>query len=136
MSSVTLDELQKENALKGYLTEKPWADTYWPLNQKGVSHRWIGSHQFETFEAQRDDAIKALSGETYESTWQLSPAEKYDVLVGDSAYGMTKEGWDVYAQYARRVRGIGEKTLRNYQRCLRQFLHAMDGGNRRGSVPR
>lgn len=43
---------------------------------------------------------------------------------------------DVYAQYARRVRSIGEKTLRNYQRCLRQFLHAMDGGNGRGSLPR
>lgn len=99
VSTMKLEQIQDEKALKGYLMEKPWADTYWPLNKKGVSHRWNGASNFETFEAQRDDAIAALAGETFESTWKLSPAEKYDILVGDASYSMTKEGWDVYKQY-------------------------------------
>lgn len=99
VSSVTIEELQKETALKGYLAEKPWSDTYWPLSDKGLSNRWNSSGGFGTFEAQRDDAIKALAGETYESTWKLSPAEKYDIMVGDASYALTKDGWDVYAQY-------------------------------------
>lgn len=99
VSSLRLDQLQKDTALKGYLPEKPWSDTYWPLEEKGLSNRWNGGGSFETFEAQRDDAVKALAGDGYESTWKLSPAEKYDILVGDASYGLTKEGWDVFAQY-------------------------------------
>lgn len=99
VSSVTLEQIQEEKALRGYLPEKPWADTYWPLDKKGMSHRWNGTSDFESFEAQRDDAVKAFEGEGYESSWKLSPAEKYDFLVGDASYSMTKEGWDVYAQY-------------------------------------
>jgi len=99
LSSLKLKQIQEETALRGYLAEKPWADTYWPLNKKGVSDRWNGSNNFETFEAQRDDAIAALGGETYESTWKLSPAEKYDILVGDTSYALTKDGWDVFDSY-------------------------------------
>ena len=99
VSSVSLEQIQDEKALRGFLVEKPWADTYWPLNKKGMSHRWNGSSSFDTFEDQRDDAIKAYEGEDYTSSWKLSPAEKYDFLVGDPSYSMTKEGWDVYAEY-------------------------------------
>ncbi len=100
VSSLTLEEIQEEASLSGYLAEKPWADSYWPLNKKGLSHRWNGDSSFESFEEQRDDAVKAFDeGEGYTSSWKLSPAEKYDFLVGDPSYSMTKDGWDVYAQY-------------------------------------
>lgn len=103
--SMTIDDLQKEAARKGFLTSKPWADTYWPLNKKGMSDRWNGGATFETFEAQAQAARDALVAapaegqEPWAPSWQLSPAEKYDVLMRDDAFSMTQEGWTVYKQY-------------------------------------
>ena len=88
--SMKITDLQKEAALKGYLADKPWADTYWPLNKKGLSHRWNGSASFESFEDQAQSARDALLAEPAEgqaawaSSWQLSPAEKYDILADSS----------------------------------------------------
>ena len=39
VKSLKIADLQQEDALKGYLNEKPWADTYWPLDKKGMSQR-------------------------------------------------------------------------------------------------
>jgi hypothetical protein len=104
--SMKISELQQEEALKGYLTSKPWADSYWPLNKKGMSHRWNNdSSSFDDFEAQAQSARDALAAEPAEgaeawaSTFTLSPAEKYDILMRDDGYTMTKEGWDVYKEY-------------------------------------
>ncbi len=103
--SMTIEELQKPEALGGYLASKPWADSYWPLNKKGMSHRWNGNASFESFDEQAQSARDALAAEPEEgqapwaASWQLSPAEKYDILLRDDAYTMTKEGWDVYKQY-------------------------------------
>ncbi|MBW2456768.1 MAG: hypothetical protein JRI68_19785, partial [Deltaproteobacteria bacterium] len=60
---------------------------------------------FENFEAQSESAGAALSAEPtegqqpWEPSWALSPAEKYDVLMRDESYSMTKEGWTVYEDY-------------------------------------
>lgn len=103
--SMKIDDLRKAEALTGYLPSKPWADTYWPLNKKGLSHRWNGNASFDSFEDQAQSARDALAADAAEgqapwaASWQLSPAEKYDVLVGDEGYGMTEEGWTVYKQY-------------------------------------
>jgi len=100
LSSMTLEEIQQPEALTGYLVEKPWSDTYWPLNKKGVSNRWNGDSSWESFADQQENAAAALAGaESYEATWTLSPAEKYDILVGDSGFALTKQGWDEYAKY-------------------------------------
>jgi len=100
LTSMTLAEIQQPGALSGYLVEKPWSDTYWPLNQKGVAHRWNGDSSWQSFDDQKQDAVNALANaESYEATWKLSPAEKYDILVGDPEFSLTKQGWDEYAKY-------------------------------------
>ncbi len=105
VESLKIGELQEEAALKGFLTEKPWADSYWPLSEKGLSDRWISDEGFGTFDAQLESAQAALAAEPteeqqpWEPTWALSPAEKYDVLMGDDSFSMTKEGWTVYDGY-------------------------------------
>ncbi len=105
VKSLKISDLQKEEALKGFLTDKPWADTYWPLNKKGLSDRWNGSSNFESFEEQAKSAQDALAAapeegqQAWAPSWQLSPAEKYDILMRDSDYTMTKEGWTVYEEY-------------------------------------
>ncbi|MBI4705719.1 MAG: hypothetical protein HY744_31895 [Deltaproteobacteria bacterium] len=103
--SMKIDDLPKEAALEGYLPQKPWSDTYWPLNKKGLSNRWISDESFESFEAQTKSAQELLKAAPAEGqqpwapSWALSPAEKYDVLVRDGGFAMTKEGWTVYKQY-------------------------------------
>ncbi len=105
VKSMKIGELQKEASLQGFLSEKPWADSYWPLDAKGMSDRWISDEHFESFDAQTDSARTALDTapeegqEPWQSSWALSPAEKYDILMRDDGYSMTKEGWDVYEQY-------------------------------------
>ncbi len=103
--SLKISQLQQENALKGFLQDKPWADTYWPLDAKGLSDRWISKEHFASFDAQTESAKEALQATPSEGqqpwapSWGLSPAEKYDVLMRDDSYAMTKEGWTVYEQY-------------------------------------
>jgi hypothetical protein len=106
VKSLKISDLQKEAALKGFLSVKPWADTYWPLNKKGLSHRWNGNASFETYEEQITSANEALAAEVSEgqpawtASWQLSPAEKYDILARDAGYSMTQQGWTVYDEYS------------------------------------
>ena len=105
VKSMKIGELQQEKALEGFLQDKPWADTYWPLNKKGLSQRWNGNESFESFEEQAQAARDALAAEPTEgqepwaASWTLSPAEKYDTLMRDDGYGMTEEGWTVYDKY-------------------------------------
>ena len=106
VKSMKIADLQQEAALKGYLSDKPWADSYWPLNKKGMSHRWNGSDaSFDSFDEQAQSAKDALAAEAPEgqapwtTSWKLSPAEKYDILLRDGSYAMTKEGWTVYQDY-------------------------------------
>lgn len=36
-------KLKKPDYLSGSLAEQPWSDTYWPLNEAELAHRWIDS---------------------------------------------------------------------------------------------
>ena len=105
VKSLKIADLQQEDALKGYLNEKPWADTYWPLDKKGMSQRWIVKTTFESFDEQAQAARDAMTAEpeegqeTWATSWDLSPAEKYDILKRDDSYSMTKEGWTTYEKY-------------------------------------
>ncbi len=71
--------------LEGRADRVPWTDTYWPETDGGIANRWqTGEHrgyhlhsQDELFDMSEDEI--AL----------LSPAEKYDLLVGNYQYTLT-----------------------------------------------
>ena len=75
---VTLSSLPTE----GELDWKPWADSYWPSKQGGLAYRWR-----EAAEGHSYQPIKPLEAESLGVSHlaRLSPAEKFDIFVGDSS---------------------------------------------------
>jgi len=66
---------------------KPWSDSYWPSRAAGIASRWNGSwpdDQF-TFPLLTKEEIKQKS---LRELAALSPAEKYDIFVGNEDYPM------------------------------------------------
>lgn len=92
------------------LSFQPWSDSYWPLSQGSVTNRYaenIGNisdiHAYANYILnQRPPATLVSEGRTN----NLSPAEKYDLLVNDKNFSLTRsimnevrsygtfEGWE------------------------------------------
>ncbi len=111
-----LKDIKQKSATFGALPKRPWADTYWPLNEAGMAVRWIDSSKatalhkkFPPFDDDKYlekaekiiktavDEAKAMEG-SWQSSLYLSPAEKYDIARGDSSYGLTRREWASYAE--------------------------------------
>ncbi|MCO7224217.1 ricin-type beta-trefoil lectin domain protein [Pleionea sp. CnH1-48] len=75
-----------------------WSDTYWPIYSGTVGWRhadpewnrfsrdWKTHHDFATIEKPAQNFLA-------EEKHLLSPSEKYDLLVGDSEFSMTRASW-------------------------------------------
>ncbi len=76
IGSLKYEDIAKINSVA--TARVPWADTYWPNTQKGLSRRWkstektVGMAEYFTSQAAQSKAIKV---DPY-----LSPADKYDIL--------------------------------------------------------
>jgi len=101
-SILTMD---KQNLKSAKLDETPWSDYYWPI-YSGILGARYGEYRFSNSE----DWLEHLSGNfqyktkdkkvTYigerkrgSSIDNLSPSEKYDLLVGDADFTLTKAMW-------------------------------------------
>jgi len=64
--------------------EVPWSDTYWPNNESGIAHRWNSKEpkDFTYIPPSRTEVARM----TLEQMAELSPAEKYDLFLGDYSY--------------------------------------------------
>jgi hypothetical protein len=73
--------------VKGQLENVPWSDTYWPTYMGGISWRWASKEKGVQNQAKypllSKDQIKSFDIST------LSPAEKYDLLMGDEKWTLT-----------------------------------------------
>ena len=89
----TLEEIEARGLLSKSLSEQPWSDDYWAIANGVIAHRYAHSsgetgHQwqvaYENFKAvtTQDLIDQGL-------THLLSPAEKYDLLVGDKDFTLT-----------------------------------------------
>ncbi len=71
-------------ASSGRAERTPWSGDYWAKNKGGISHRW------QTGERSSDSpGLEALQQMSAEEVALLSPAEKYDLFVGDYRYPLT-----------------------------------------------
>ncbi len=72
----------------GELEQKPWTDTYWPSHLGGLADRWNdpASPNSFTYPLRQQAEIAALGVDDLK---KLSPAEKYDILVGRYDYPLT-----------------------------------------------
>ncbi len=115
--TVNYDLISKSEYKSGELKDQPWSDTYWPLNAAGFAYRWIdkSTHQslaqlisadpsnsnYQT--VVREQINKALETVRVDSdkTWQeavgISPAEKYDIAVGDASFALTQNELESFA---------------------------------------
>lgn len=82
--------------LKGQLSDDRfgWSETYWPSNLGGIAYRWNHPNP-EPFKYRKytKDELKKL---TLLEMSQLSPAELYDIAMGDYNYTLTKKAMSLY----------------------------------------
>ncbi|PHV10282.1 peptidase [Chitinimonas sp. BJB300] len=88
------------------LTEQPWSDTYWPLYNGSVSYRYgdpdVYSNNPSTWKDYwtYSNTLRPVSGYLSSlKTELLSPAEKYDLLVNDGSFSLTRAGWKMGEGY-------------------------------------
>jgi hypothetical protein len=80
---------------------KPWSDSYWPTyrgqiayryasTERGASKVWAENYAF----AQENPASEIIRGGDGARISLLSPAEKYDYIVGDQDFTLTNYAWN------------------------------------------
>lgn len=98
------------------LAVQPWSDTYWPLYSGATSWRYGDPELRRSYPRKWQDYFDFSQQnpvETYslETRANLSPAEKYDLIVGDSDFSLTKNAWDSGKGYADRNNGEVETWM-------------------------
>ncbi|WP_051311585.1 ricin-type beta-trefoil lectin domain protein [Zooshikella ganghwensis] len=93
----TLDnEAPKQRALE----VQPWSDTYWPLYSGAAAWRYADSDLWRASPSNWKDywdfsyVTKPVSSYYGQARDNLSPAEKYDLLMGDSSFTLTTNAWN------------------------------------------
>lgn len=75
----------------GSLDKKPWSGDYWPTYKGGITYRWNASgfddEKRFSYELLKKNRIKNSSQKMLKS---LSPAEKYDLFLGNYNYPLVK----------------------------------------------
>lgn len=102
----TLAAMEAAGLTEAQLPESPWSDDYWAiyLGQLGKRYAdpafprardWQANHNYVL---DKPAADIAASGDV-EAINQLSPAEKYDLLVGDTGFTLTRYMWEQGKSY-------------------------------------
>lgn len=92
-----LDEMDRQNLQRAELEVTPWSDDYWAISKgilgaryadpnKSSSHDWLKQKAFSEKNPVADYVDAGMID-------ILSPAEKYDLLVGDKNFTLTKYMW-------------------------------------------
>jgi hypothetical protein len=71
--------------VEGVLEKTPWTDDYWPSYQGGIAKRWKDSSS-DNF-SYRTPSRGRLQRMSEADLARLSPAEKFDIFIGDYRYG-------------------------------------------------
>jgi hypothetical protein len=77
-----------ELPLKGALTKRPWSGDYWPTYTGGITYRW-GMGQGNSIQ-RYSYSLPKMNLLTDEQIKYLSPAEKYDLFLGDDEFSLTQ----------------------------------------------
>ncbi len=93
---------EMEKLKKGAVKSAPWSDHYWALYSGQTAFRYADENfpNVENWKKNSDFILKNLNELSSSSIDKLSPAEKYDLLVGDKNKTLTKvalsQGQDYY----------------------------------------
>ncbi|MBI3556837.1 MAG: hypothetical protein HY074_11290 [Deltaproteobacteria bacterium] len=97
--------MESAGLLRARLAEQPWSGDYWPVYRGMIAKRYAEDprHFSVDWKANHD---KYLEGANSTSIDTLSPAEKYDLLMGDSARALTKAMWEEGRPYYERFNTV------------------------------
>jgi hypothetical protein len=102
----TLEGLEQKKLLAAKLSTSPWSSTYWPIYQGQLGARYAdpqfpGSEDWQENRAyiEKKPASDIAGAGNRAALDNLSPAEKYDLLVGDSSFALTEANWRDGRQY-------------------------------------
>lgn len=76
-----------ELPLKGSLTKRPWSGDYWSTYKGGTTYRWGAKTQIES--DKWNYKLPVMSELKDENIRHLSPAEKYDLFLGNTDFDYT-----------------------------------------------
>jgi hypothetical protein len=100
-SHTGLQSMENSSLMTAQLEVSPWSDDYWGLYLGVLGKRYAdpGFPRASDWKAnfdyiQRNPAAAVLTSGNQEAINRLSPAEKYDILVGDKSYSLTKQMWE------------------------------------------
>ncbi|MGX9727158.1 MAG: hypothetical protein ACTFAK_07520 [Candidatus Electronema sp. VV] len=96
----SLQSMQASGLVQARLSVTPWSDDYWGLylgclgkryEDPGFPHSedWQENYSY----VQSRPASSIVSSGNTAAINQLSPSEKYDILVGDSSFSLTRQMW-------------------------------------------
>ncbi len=68
----------------------PWSDSYWPSRRASIANRWQTDEGYSRY---RLASLAQLRGMDRGQIARMSPAEKYDIAVGDYNYRVTHMAW-------------------------------------------
>lgn len=93
----TLPAIETAGLKTARLSEQPWSGDYWATAQGSLGNRYAGCMPYgwkEGFDYIRNHPSKVILNSGSE-VWvnELSPAEKYDALVGDASETLTRMSW-------------------------------------------
>lgn len=84
-----LDKARAAGLDSGKVEVEPWSDDYWPIAQGGLAKRYSDPEFPKGFDWKKiADYVESNAGSC--SVDQLSPAEKYDLIVGSSTRELTQ----------------------------------------------
>ena len=96
----SLNEVARLNLTSGSTTLDLWSGSYWPLYNGLIGARYRDPEFTPMIEKAQYDKFKELTNALPVYTYSgrenlLSPAEKYDLIVGDPLMSLTKYSWDL-----------------------------------------
>lgn len=102
MSVWTLEEMEAADLRSTTLGESPWSGSYWPLYEGELANRYADPAFPRSMNWKTNQAY--IMGHLDDSTvGALSPAEKYDLLVGDANHGLTRSSLSAGEEYYTRA---------------------------------
>ncbi len=92
---ITLGALESAGLKKATLQTLPWSDDYWPIYAGGISARYADPEfpmSGEAWKYTEEYLLNTLNEVPASSTELLSPAQKYDLIMGDESRSLTRFG--------------------------------------------
>src|SRR5690606_35325162 len=90
--------MEEQGLMQTRLSTSPWSGDYWAFKHGGLGYRYADPS------VPKSDDWRVMRGYVEENpadmylssgkAYRLSPAEKYDILMGDSAFTLTEYTWD------------------------------------------